>query len=55
MFRIRVGNREELITIDRIKPACVDPNVPVPVEFQPSQDNVVPNVHNDNFPDPDGQ
>ena len=30
-FRIRIRSREELITIDRLKPACVVPNVPVPL------------------------
>ena len=34
-FCIRIGSREDLITIDRLKPACVDPNDPVPVEWPP--------------------
>ena len=32
-FRINIGSREERITIDRLKPARVDPNVPVLVEW----------------------
>jgi cleavage and polyadenylation specificity factor subunit 1 len=43
-FRIEVGNREELISIDRLKPAYVDPISPVPLA-QPPRRGRPPIIH----------
>jgi len=46
-FRIRVGNREELISIDRLKPAHVSPAIPVPVAQPPRRGRPALNTHVD--------
>ena len=54
-FRVQIGNREELISIDRLKPAHLDPDNP-PLLAQPPPrgrpPNKAPNKAINNFPRP---